>query len=176
MVFRELPLAGAYLIEIEPHRDERGFFARTFCTDEFYAVGLDPHVSQTSVSYNRQRGTLRGLHLQRAPHEEDRLVRCTSGAIFDVLVDVRAGSPTRGRWHAVTLTAAERNQLWVPRGFAHGFLTLEDDVEVSYQMSVPFEPGSSAGYRYDDPTFAIAWPFPPEVVSQRDRELPWFEP
>jgi dTDP-4-dehydrorhamnose 3,5-epimerase len=128
------------------------------------------------VSYNRRRGTLRGLHFQRAPHEEDRLVRCTAGSIFDVVVDVREGSPTRGRWHGVTLSAAERNQLYVPKGFAHGFLTLVDEVEVAYQMSVPYAPESAAGFRYDDPTFAIAWPFPPTVIAPRDLDLPWFAP
>lgn len=174
MLFHPTPLPGAFVIELEPHHDERGFFARTFCQEEFRAHGLDPCVAQSNVSFNRRRGTLRGLHLQRAPHEEDRLVRCTAGAIFDVIVDVRDGSSTRGRWFAITLSAKERNQLYVPKGFAHGFLTLEDDVEVSYQMSVPYVPQSTAGYRYDDPTLAIEWPFPPVVVSQRDQDLPWF--
>jgi dTDP-4-dehydrorhamnose 3,5-epimerase len=176
MKFHQTPLPGAFVIELEPRHDERGFFARTFCQDELRARGLDPCVAQCNVSYNRRRGTLRGLHLQRAPHEEDRLVRCTAGSIFDVVVDAREGSPTRGRWHAVTLSAAERNQLYVPKGFAHGFLTLEDDVEVAYQMSVPYAPESAAGYRYDDPTLAIEWPFEPLVVSQRDLELPSFTP
>jgi dTDP-4-dehydrorhamnose 3,5-epimerase len=176
MIFRETPLAGLFLIEPEPRSDERGFFARTFCADEFRAHGLDPCVAQCSVSFNRRRGTLRGLHFQRAPHEEDRLVRCTAGAIFDVAVDLRDGSATRGRWWGITLSAAERNQLYVPKGFAHGFLTLEDDVEVAYQMSVPYTPEGAAGYRYDDPAFAIEWPFPPVVIAQRDLELPWFAP
>jgi dTDP-4-dehydrorhamnose 3,5-epimerase len=173
MIFRETPLSGAFVIELEPSHDERGFFARTFCEREFRAHGLDPCVAQCNVSYNRRRGTLRGLHLQRAPHEEDRVVRCTAGAIYDVIVDVREGSSTRGRWLAVTLSASERNQLYVPKGFAHGFLTLEDDVEVAYQMSVPYAQESAGGYRYDDPAFAIEWPFEPTVVSQRDLELPW---
>jgi dTDP-4-dehydrorhamnose 3,5-epimerase len=174
MIFRETPLQGAYLIELEPHRDDRGFFARTFCQEEFAALGLDPCVAQCSVSFNRLRGTLRGLHFQRAPHQEERLVRCTSGSVFDVIVDLREGSPTRGRWFGETLSAREHNQLYVPKGFAHGFLTLADEVEVAYQMSVPYAPESSSGYRYDDPTFAIEWPFPPAVIAQRDLDLPWF--
>ncbi|HUP25956.1 MAG TPA: dTDP-4-dehydrorhamnose 3,5-epimerase family protein [Thermoanaerobaculia bacterium] len=174
MRFRETPLPGSFLIELEPHHDERGFFARTFCEREFRDHGLDPCVAQCNVSYNHRRGTLRGMHLQLPPHEEDRLVRCTAGSIYDVIVDVRDGSPTRGRWFAATLSAAERIQLYVPRGFVHGFLTLEEDVEVSYQMSAPYAAGSAAGYRYDDPTLAIEWPFPPAVISQRDLDLPWF--
>lgn len=174
MIFRETPLTGAFIVEVERHEDERGFFARSFCREEFARHGIDAEVAQCNVSYNAQRGTLRGLHWQREPHQEGRLVRCTAGAIFDAIVDLRPESPTFTHALSVVLSAEERNQVWVPKGFAHGFLTLAAGCEVSYQMSVPYAPGHDAGYRYDDPTFAIPWPEQVRVVSERDLALPHF--
>ncbi len=172
MRFEKTPLAGCFEIEIEPHSDDRGFFARTWCRDELAEHGLTAELAQCSVSYNKARGTLRGLHLQVAPHSEAKLVRCSSGALWDVVVDLRRGSPTAGRWHATELNARRRNQLFVPEGCAHGFLTLEDDTEVEYLISVPYAPDSQRGFRFDDPTLGITWPEKPRVISDRDRELP----
>jgi dTDP-4-dehydrorhamnose 3,5-epimerase len=172
MRFEATPLAGAYVIQRHPHADERGFFARTFCREAFAAHGLVADVAQSSTSYNRARGTLRGLHFQAAPHEEVRLVRCTRGAIFDVIVDLRPDSPTHHRWFAVELSAANGTQLYVPRGFAHGFQTLEDDTEVHYQMSVSYSAAHSRGYHWASPAFAVQWPLlPPAAISARDQAL-----
>jgi dTDP-4-dehydrorhamnose 3,5-epimerase len=176
LIFRETPLAGAFVLESERFPDERGFFARTFCQQEFEANGLSPAVAQCNLSYNAKKGTLRGLHFQAAPHGEEKLVRVTRGAIFDVIVDLRPASPTFRRHLVVELTAENRWALYVPRDFAHGFQTLEDDTEVFYQMSQFFDPAAARGYRYDDPTFSIPWPFPPTVVSERDLALPTMEP
>ena len=176
MIFKETPLPGAFVLETERFEDERGFFARTFSVDEFAAHGLDTDVVQCSVSFNHRRGTLRGLHFQAAPREETKLVRCTRGAIWDVIVDIRPGSPTRGRHFALVLSADERNALYIPKGMAHGFLSLEDSTEVFYQISERYSPEHSRGYRWDDPTFAIPWPEPATVISDRDRDLPLFEP
>jgi dTDP-4-dehydrorhamnose 3,5-epimerase len=170
--FAELALAGAYSVEAELLEDERGAFARTFCTEEFTELGLEPAVAQCSISLNRRRATLRGMHLQVAPHEETKLVRCTRGAIFDVIVDLRPESPTLGRWTAAELTEARRNALYVPRGFAHGFITLEDETQVEYVISTPYAPGASVGIRWDDPAVGIEWPLAPAVMSERDRSLP----
>lgn len=175
MRFTETPLPGAWLLELERHEDDRGFFARTWCHDELARHGLDPRVSQCSVSRNHRRGTLRGLHLQIAPHAESKLVRCTAGRIFDVIVDLRPESATFKRWHGVELDAGEGNQLFVPEGFAHGFQTLEDDTEVYYMISVPYAPDFQRGYRYDDPAFGIEWPEPITVISERDHALPLFD-
>lgn len=173
MKFVELALGGAFLIEPERHEDERGFFARTFCADEFAARQLNPVVAQCSVSYNRRRGTLRGLHYQAAPHGEDKLVRCTAGAVFDVIVDLRPGSPTFKRWLGVELGAADRQMLYIPAGFAHGFQTLADDTELLYQMSTPYVPAAARGIRWDDPDLGIAWPpVAKRVISPRDLALP----
>jgi dTDP-4-dehydrorhamnose 3,5-epimerase len=166
------PLAGACLVEPEPAQDERGFFARTYCSDEFARHGLDTRLAQCSISYNRRRGTLRGMHYQIAPHEETKLVRCTRGAIFDVIVDLRSGSPTCKRWFGAQLSDENRKAMYVPEGFAHGFLTLTDAAEVFYQISVPQEPASAHGFRWDDPSVAIAWPEAPAIISTRDRQLP----
>lgn len=176
MIFKETPLPGAFVLETRRFQDERGFFARTFSVDEFAAHGLDTDVVQCSVSFNHRRGTLRGLHFQEAPCEETKLVRCTRGAIWDVIVDIRPGSPTRGRHFALVLSADERNALYIPKGMAHGFLSLEDSTEVFYQISERYSPEHSRGYRWDDPTFAIPWPEPATVISDRDRDLPLFEP
>jgi len=170
--FTDAGLPGAYLVEEERNLDERGWFARTFDIDEFRAAGLELTVAQSSVSWNVRRHTLRGLHLQLAPHEERKLVRCTRGTVFDVLVDLRVGEQTFGRWVAHRLDAASSRGLYVPPGVAHGFLTLEDDTELQYQISVPYEPSAASGVRWDDTDLAIAWPAEPQVISERDRSLP----
>jgi len=174
--FVETQVPGAFVIEVEPHGDERGLFARTFCEQEFRAHGLATHFVQSSVSYNERRGTLRGMHYQAAPHGETKLVRCTAGALFDVCVDLRPDSPTRGRWVGVELTAARRNALYVPRGCAHGFLTLADHTEIHYSMDAPYVPDAARAVRWDDPAFAIEWPEPPAVLSDRDRTVPDYDP
>lgn len=172
MRFTPTPLAGACVVEIEPKADDRGFFARAFCRAEFRDHQLNPEIDQCSISFNASRGTLRGMHFQAVPHEEDKLVRCTAGAIFDVIVDIRRTSPTFGAWFGVELSAANRRQLYVPKGFAHGFLTLGDAAEVFYQISVPFDPAGARGIRWNDPAIGIAWPFDPAVISPRDAALP----
>lgn len=175
MILRELDLAGAWEIVIEPRRDERGAFARTFDADAFRERGLADRFVQTSLSLNDRRGTLRGLHWQAAPHAEGKLVRCVRGRIHDVLVDLRPDSPTFRRHVAVELAADLRNAVFVPEGVAHGFLTLVDDCEVHYAMSAPYAPEAARGARYDDPAFAIEWPEEPEVVSDRDLAWPPFD-
>jgi len=174
VIFTETPLAGAFAVDPEPLGDERGSFARTFCTEEFARLGLEPTVAQCNVSTNVRRGTLRGLHWQEAPYGEAKLVRCTAGAIHDVIVDLRPESATFCHWHAAHLSAENGRALYVPRGFAHGFQTVADGSEVLYQMSTPFVPGSARGIRYDDPRFAIDWPLPVAVVSERDASYPDF--
>ena len=174
MIFREMPLKGAWLIEPEPVKDERGLFARVYCRDELAAHGLDPALAQSSVSWNARRGTLRGMHYQVAPHAEVKLIRCTSGAIYDVVVDLRPGSPTFRRWTAAELTAENRLMLYVPQGFAHGFQTLRDGTEVLYQISEFHHPESARGVRWNDPAFGIEWPMSDPLLSARDREWPPF--
>lgn len=174
MIFRELAIAGAYLLEVERFEDERGSFARTFCRRELEAHGLDPTIAQCSVSTNKRRGTVRGLHFQAEPHGEAKLIRCTHGRIFDVLVDLRPESPTFLRTASAVLSREATNAVFAPRGCAHGFQTLEDDSEVFYQISTFYEPGAGRGYRYDDPTFGIAWPEPVTVISEKDLALPYF--
>ena len=172
MRFLETKLAGAYLVELEPRDDERGSFARTWCRDELAEHGLSTAVSQCSVSRNTRAGTLRGLHFQAVPHEEVKLVRCTHGGIFDVIVDLRPGSETEGEWIGVELTAAAGNALYVPKGFAHGFQTLVDESEVFYMMSDPYVPEASTGVRWDDPAFGIEWP-PAVSRTISERDLAW---
>ena len=176
MLFTETTLKGAYLVEIEPLQDERGFFSRTFCRNEFERHGLNPNVAQCSLSYNRQRGTLRGLHYQIVPRPEAKLVRCTAGSIFDVIVDLRPSSPTYCQWVGVELSGrGRRGMLYVPEGFAHGFQTLEDDTEVVYQISEFHSPDYARGVRWNDPAFAIQWPEDRRVISDRDRSFPDFK-
>ena len=170
----ELP--EAKLVELERIEDERGFFARSFCARDFQAEGLDPCVAQCNVSYNRRRGTLRGMHFQRAPYAEAKLVRCTRGGIYDVIVDLRPDSPSFRRWLAVELTDENRRALYVPPGFAHGFQTLADDCEVFYQMSEFYVPDAATGVRWNDPAFAIAWPIANPILSPRDAAYPDFVP
>ena len=168
MIFTELDLPGVFELAQEPVQDVRGWFARTYDRDELAEHGLELEVAQASVSFNARRGTLRGLHLQRPPHEEAKLVRCLDGAVFDVAVDLRPGSPTHLSWVGVELSAQRRNGIFLPRGLAHGFLTLLDGCELEYLMSTPYEAGAAAGVRWDDPAVGIEWPFMPEVLSERD--------
>jgi dTDP-4-dehydrorhamnose 3,5-epimerase len=175
MIFRETPLPGAWVLEPERFEDERGFFARTYCRRDFAERGLDPGIAQCSVSYNHRRGMLRGLHFQAAPYEEVKLVRVTRGSVWDVIVDVRPESPTFKKHFGVTLSAEAGNALYIPKGMAHGFQTLEDATEVFYQISAFYAPEAARGYRWDDPAFAIPWPEPPSVISDKDRNLPFFE-
>jgi dTDP-4-dehydrorhamnose 3,5-epimerase len=167
----ETPLPGAYVVELEPIEDERGWFARTFDAAAFEQRGLDAAVVQCNSSFNRRAGTLRGMHFQASPYAEAKLVRCTRGAIFDVIVDLRPGSPTTCRWFGIELRPDDAASLFVPAGFAHGFQTLVDDSEVHYQMSHHYVPEAARGVRWDDPAFGIEWPEPPpsgRVISERD--------
>lgn len=173
MIITPTRLAGVFLIVPEMLADERGFFARTFCADAFAEHGLNPVVAQCSVSFNARRGTLRGLHYQTAPHEEARLVRCTRGSAFDVVVDLRRGSDAFGQWQAFELSAEDRSAVYVPEGCAHGFQTLEDDTEILYQMSEEYHADCSTGIRWDDPAIGIQWPaVEPRILSARDAALP----
>jgi dTDP-4-dehydrorhamnose 3,5-epimerase len=174
MIFAATRLTDAWLIDIEPREDERGFFARTWCRQELAAQGLDTEIVQESLSYNRHCGTIRGLHFQRSPHEETKIVRCTRGAIFDVIVDLRPHSPTYLRWQGFELTAENRRALYIPKDFAHGFQTLTDDTEIAYQISAFYAPQAAGGYRYDDAAFAIAWPLRGTVIGERDLGWPRF--
>lgn len=168
MNFVATELRGAYVVEPERLEDDRGFFARTYCRKEFLAHGMNPDVVQCNISFNRSKGTLRGMHYQNAPYEEAKLVRCTRGAIFDVIVDLRRHSQTRGRWIGVELTSDNRRALYIPEGFAHGFQTLESDSEVFYQMSAEFHPEAARGVRWNDPALCIQWPLLNPTVSVRD--------
>lgn len=174
MEFSETPIPGAYLIELEPIADERGWFARTFDREEFERRGLEPAVVQCNASFNEHAGTLRGMHLQAEPHGEPKLVRCTRGAVFDVIVDLRPDSPAHRRWHGVELTPDNGRMLYIPVGVAHGFQTLADGSEVGYQMGHEYVPDSAGGVRWDDPAFGIDWPAPPSerVISPKDASYP----
>jgi dTDP-4-dehydrorhamnose 3,5-epimerase len=176
MRFTETKVAGAFLIEPEPIADERGFFARTFCREEFADHGLNPELAQANISFNHRKGTLRGLHYQEAPHAEAKLVRSVRGAIWDLALDLRPDSPTYLAWFGVELSDASRAMLYVPEGCAHGFLTLTDDAEVAYQMSAPYAPRAARGVRFDDPAFGISWPGEVVVINERDRTYPDFAP
>jgi dTDP-4-dehydrorhamnose 3,5-epimerase len=176
MLFNETTLSGAYVIELEPNIDGRGFFARTFCKREFEKNGLPTHFPQNNLSRNRSMGTLRGMHYDALPSNECKLVRCLSGSIYDVIIDLRPGSPTRWRSFDVTLTAERGTALYIPAGFAHGFLTLADEVDVHYQMGDYYRPSSARGFRYDDPFFGIRWPREPLVISERDGSYADFDP
>lgn len=169
MIFTPTTLAGAYLIEPEPISDARGFFARTYCRNEFTARGLNPDLAQCNISFNKTSGTLRGMHYQKAPHAEAKLVRCTQGGIYDVIIDLRNDSNTYSQWFGVELTAENRKALYVPEGFAHGFITIKDDTEVLYQMSEFFHAECATGVRWDDPVFSIRWPIDVKVISERDQ-------
>lgn len=175
MRFEHTGLAGAYLIEPDRLTDVRGFFARTYCEHEFEAHGLEHNSVQCNISFNAKRGTLRGMHFQRPPNAEAKLVRCTSGAIFDVIIDLRKDSPTYRQWKGFELTATNRSALYIPQGFAHGFQTLKDDTEVFYQMFDFFAPDSAGGVRWDDPAFGIEWPLSEVIMSDKDRSYPDFD-
>lgn len=175
MTFNETPLGGAYAIDLEKHEDERGFFARCFCRREFAEHGLNTDMVQSNVSFSTRRGTLRGMHFQEEPHAEAKLVRCTQGTIFDVIVDVRPGSATYRDWFGVRLSSSNHRMLYVPEGFAHGFITLADRTEVMYQVSAFYAPDAENGLRYDDPAIGIDWPIPVEVISERDTSWPDLE-
>ncbi len=175
MIFRETKLGGAFVVEPERFEDERGFFARGWSRREFEERGLDARLVETNISFNRRRGTLRGMHFQSAPRAQSKLVRCTSGAIYDVIVDLRPESPTFKGWVGVELSAANRLMLFVPEGFAHGFQTLEDETEVFYQMSEYYAPETAGGVRWDDPAFGIEWPdAPARIINERDAAYPDF--
>ena len=174
MIFCELALRGAFMIQPERLEDERGFFARSYCAREFELHGLNPRVVQCNFSLSRKRGTLRGIHCQGPAGEEAKLVRCTAGALYDVIVDLRPQSPTYLKHEGLRLDAAGYLMIFVPQGFGHGFITLEDDTEVHYQMSEFYDPGKARGIRWDDPAFGIPWPMEPRVISDRDRSYPDF--
>jgi dTDP-4-dehydrorhamnose 3,5-epimerase len=177
MRFVETPLPGLFVIELDVRADERGSFARTFDPEVFAQHGIDPAVAQASTSYNVKAGTLRGLHFQDEPYVETKLVRCTRGAVFDVAVDLRRDSPTFRQWYATELTADNGRELWIPKGFGHGFQTLVDGSEILYHMGAPYSAQHANGARWDDPAFAIAWPEPPggeRIMSERDASYPDF--
>jgi dTDP-4-dehydrorhamnose 3,5-epimerase len=175
MKFYETKLQGVFEIHLEPYLDERGFFARSWCQQAFASHSLHTKVVQCSVSFNVRKGTLRGLHYQAVPYAETKIVRCTRGALYDVVVDLRSQSPTFKEWIAVVLTATNRHMVYVPEGCAHGFLTLEDETEIFYQMSEYYYAESARGVRWDDPAFQIVWPSEVAVISERDRTYPNWE-
>jgi len=168
MKFTKTKLKDAYIVELEPIEDGRGFFARSFCHEEFKKLGLNFDIAQCNISYSKKKGTLRGMHYQKAPHEEAKLVRCISGAIYDVIIDLRAGSPTYCQWIAFELSAGNYKALYIPEGFAHGFQTLEDDTVVSYHMSEYYHPECALGIRWDDSALNIKWPSDKKIISKKD--------
>jgi len=174
MVVSETTLPGVYVVDLDRRQDERGFFARSWCCDEFEAIGLETRMAQCSVSFNLRRGTIRGMHYQEQPYPETKLVRCTMGAIYDVAIDLRPESPTLRQWVAVELTAQNRRALYIPAGFAHGFQTLLDSSEVFYQMSEFYHPDAARAVRWNDPAFGILWPLPKPFLSEKDRAIPDF--
>lgn len=176
MIFTPIPLKDAYLIDIEKIEDARGFFARTWCRDEIGSRGLKGDFAQVNIGFNSKKGTLRGMHFQAAPHAEVKAVRCTQGAVHDVIVDLRPDSPTYRRWFATVLSAGNHRMLYVPEGFAHGYLTLTDNAEIHYMASTRFAPEFARGVRYDDPAFGIAWPGAITTISEKDASWPDFAP
>lgn len=175
MIYIPTKLPGAFIIDLKKIEDERGFFARTFCADEFSANGLTTEFVQANTSLSYKKGTLRGMHFQKSPYEEDKLVRCTKGALLDVIIDLRKDSPTYKQWIAVELTEHNHRALFVPKGFGHGFLTLEDNTEANYLVSQFYTPGAESGIRYNDPQFNIKWPMEPVVISDKDASHPDYE-
>ncbi len=175
MRYHETNLPGVFEIHLERHPDDRGFFARSWCQKEFEAQGLNPRLVQCNISFNFRKGTLRGMHFQAQPYSEAKLVRCTKGAIYDVVLDLRPSSPTYKNWIAAELTSVNRHMLYIPEGCAHGFLTLEGETEVFYQMSESYNAESAHGVRWNDPAFAIRWPAEVEVISPRDGSYPDYE-
>jgi dTDP-4-dehydrorhamnose 3,5-epimerase len=176
MVFKETKLGGAFVIELERFEDERGFFAHSWSAKQFAERGLISRLVECSISFNRRRGTVRGMHYQAAPHGQAKVVRSTMGSIYDVIIDLRTGSPTFRQWVGVELTAHNRRMLYIPKDFAHGFQTLEDKTEVFYQMSDIYVPESGRGVRWNDPAFGITWPEAPKIIiDERDRTYPDFD-
>ena len=176
MKFIETPLDGAYIVEIEATEDERGSFARSWCQKEFEEHGLNSRIVQCNISLNKKKGTLRGMHFQIEPFAEAKLVRCTRGAIYDVIIDLRENSPSFKKWFAVELSESNQKMLYIPEGFAHGFQTLEDNTEVFYQMSEFYYPEYSRGIRWNDPLFSIQWPEGERIIAKKDQEYPDFVP
>lgn len=176
MLFRETPIAGAWLIDMETREDQRGFFGRLFCKEEMERQGLSASIQQINASFSSQQGTLRGMHYQLAPQAEVKIVRCLRGAIYDVLLDLRPDSPTYTKWFGETLTLQNRTILYVPKGCAHGFITLEDETEILYLVDTAYAPQEERGVRFDDPRFGIFWPKAPRVISEKDRSWPDFSP
>lgn len=174
MIFKETEFQGVYLIELEKNSDERGFFARSFCKKEFQRYGIDFNIAQSNISFNKNKGILRGMHYQIPPHEEAKLVSCTKGAIYDVIIDLRLDSPTYCKWIAIELSAQNYVSFYIPKGFAHGFQALSDDTVVLYQMSEFYHPESARGIRWDDPLFSIEWPSNNQVISAKDKTYPLF--
>jgi len=174
MLFKETKLKGAYVIEIEQKKDERGFFARSFCKQEFQQQGIDFDMVQCSISFNKNKSTLRGMHYQSAPHEEAKLISCIRGKIYDVIIDLRKDSATYCQWYALDLRGEDYKMLYVPKGFAHGFQTLENNSAVFYQMSEFYHPECARGIRWNDPLFFIEWPFGEQIISVKDKTYPLF--
>ena len=175
MKFHETPCAGAYLIETEPRGDERGFFARAFCAREFADQGLVSSFLQINNSFSAKRGTLRGMHFQLAPKAETKIVRCVRGSLWDCILDLRTDSPTRGQWFGAELSAENRRMMYVPKGFAHGFISLSDDAEMFYFVDEFYDPSLERGVRWNDSTFSIEWPLEPTVISEKDASIPDFQ-
>jgi dTDP-4-dehydrorhamnose 3,5-epimerase len=172
MIFKETPLSGAYLVEVEKHIDSRGFFARTWCEQEFSDHGMTARVAQCNLAFNEKRHTVRGMHFQRHPHTEAKLVRCTRGRVLDVVVDLRKSSPSYKAWFGVELSDQNRRALYVPEGLAHGYMTLCDNTEILYQVSAPYHPESESGVRWNDKAFGIVWPCAHPVISKKDAAFP----
>lgn len=172
MKFTESRIPGAWIIDVTPIPDNRGLFAMTWLPDEFRKRGIEPALAQCNLAFNYKRGTLRGMHFQKAPHAQAKIIRCTRGALLDVIIDLRPESPACCKWEAVELTADNRRMLYMPEGIAHGYLTLTDDAEAYYHASAPWEPKAESGARWDDPAFAVTWPFPPLVISGKDAAWP----
>jgi dTDP-4-dehydrorhamnose 3,5-epimerase len=175
MEFTETALKGAYVVQLKRIEDQRGFFARGFCRDEFLTHGLNANMLQLNIGFSHLKGTLRGLHYQEAPHQEAKLMRCTRGAIYDVIVDLRPGSPTLGQWVGLELTAENGTMLYAPEGFAHGYQTLADDAEMYYMTSAPYASSAARGVRFDDPALRIDWPLAVSIVSDQDRTWPRYQ-
>ena len=174
MIFTETKLKGAYLVTIEAKEDERGYFGRSYCRNEFASYQINFTVAQTNISYNKKKGTLRGMHMQKAPYKEAKLVQCIGGAIYDVIIDMRPHSPTRYQWVANELSAKNNTMLYIPEGFAHGFITLENETRILYLMSEFYAPVAEQPLRWNDPFFNIAWPMEPAVMSEKDKTIPLF--
>jgi len=174
MEFTETGLPGAWVVRLKKFEDERGYFGRAWCREEFLQHGLNPQMVQLNVGFSHRRGTVRGMHYQLAPSAEAKFIRCTRGAMYDVIIDLREGSPTLGKWYGTELAPDSGLMLYAPEGFAHGYQTLQDDTEMYYLTSAPYVPAAARGVRYDDPAFGVSWPLPASIVSVADRQWPDF--